>query len=100
MKLNQRQSAFINEYLVQPTLADAVVKAGYKTVNPHATGSKLLANPAVKVELRFRQQEERERHQSCRRQLATMLMEVFRSSDNVTERLAVLDRLARLYGYY
>ncbi|WP_257264024.1 terminase small subunit [Endozoicomonas sp. ONNA2] len=100
MKLNHRQSAFINEYLVQPTVADAVVKAGYKTVNPHATGSKLLANPAVKAELRFRQQEERQRQQSCRGQLASMLMELYHSSDNIIERLGVLDRLARLYGYY
>lgn len=100
MKLNPRQSAFVDEYMVQPTLAEAVVKAGYQTVNPHATGSKLLAHPGVQAELRIRQQSERERQQSCRGQLAGMLLGLYYNSDSVSERLGIVDRLARLYGYY
>nr|MDT0252412.1 hypothetical protein [Endozoicomonas sp.] len=77
-----------------------MVKAGYKTVNPHATGGKLLSDPAVMAELRVRQQTDRDRQRSCRGQLAEMLLELYRSSDSVPERGGVVDRLARLYGYY
>ena len=100
MSLNRRQTLFVEHYLYCDSLAEAVINAGYKTVNPHSTGGKLLQNPKVKAAIRVVQQEERLRHHTCRNQIAEMLYDLYHSSNKVTEKLRVLDRLSRLYGFY
>ena len=43
MALNRRQVTFVDEYFNCGSLAEAVMKAGYQTVNPHATGGEVAS---------------------------------------------------------
>lgn len=61
MELNPKQSAFVDEYLIDLNATQAAIRAGYAKNNAHVTASRLLSNDKIKVELTKRKQLRAER---------------------------------------
>ena len=55
-KLTQRQSSFVDHYMVCGVAKDAVLKAGYKTKNPIRMGTECLNHPLIKAEIERRRE--------------------------------------------
>jgi len=101
-KLSAKQSLFLDEYFVDLNASKAVLRAGYKTINPNRVATDLLRHPGILIEIEKRQSKRRDRLELSAEYIIHKLVDIVESTDknNPTAALRGLELLGRTLGMY
>lgn len=91
-RLTAKMENFVDEYFVDSNASQAVLRAGYKTRNPHKMAAKLMNHPLVEEEIKKRKEERRTETEIERDYLLTKLVDVIDStSEKTADRLRAIE---------
>jgi phage terminase small subunit len=102
-KLTDKQSRFVNEYLVDFDKTNAAKRAGYSANSARTIGCDNLNKPYIAAEIKLRVERLSEANFITRELIVSkLLMEALDRSDGSSQsaRVNALDKLAKIYGLY
>ena len=101
MKLNARQKAFCEYYVVSGNATDAAIKAGYKEKNARKIGSENLTKMDIKKYIKELQEKAKTSRIMTAVERREFLTEVIKNgNEKVQDRLKALDILNKMDGEY
>jgi phage terminase small subunit len=101
-KLTDKQTRFIEEYLVDLNATAAVLRAGYVTTNPNRIATDLLRHPLVKRELDKMRDERRERMEATVDYVVNKLINIIEKTEEANPNAALrgLELVGKHLGMY
>lgn len=101
MKLNARQKAFCEYYVVSGNATDAAIKAGYKEKNARKIGSENLTKMDIKKYIKELQEKAKTSRIMTAVERREFLTEIIKNgNEKVQDRLKALDILNKMDGEY
>lgn len=103
MKLSAKQSAFIDEYLVDRNATQAAIRAGYSASCARQTSSRLLAHADIRSEVRRRLGDLAASHEIDRDKVVEGLLEAIElamANDNPSAAIRGWTELNKMFGFH